>query len=100
MIPGAIGIASNVITAYLVQTTKRKAPVLFVVSLFPLAGAIGLYKIQPTGTAQNNHSLLAVYFILQVFQCITPIIFTWAFANTAGHTKKVSLLLPRNLCHC
>ncbi len=89
MIPGGIAIVSNIITAYLIQITKVKSPILFTVSLFPLAGAIGLYTIKHTGTAQNNRSLLAVYFILQVFQCITPIIFTWSFANTAGHTKKV-----------
>ena len=90
MIPGAIGIVSNLITAYVVQKTKRKSPVLFVASLFPLAAAVALYELPHTGTAENNRKLLAVYFILQVYQCITPIIFTWAFANTAGHTKKTT----------
>ena len=90
MIPGAIGIVSNLLTAFVVQKTKRKSPVLFVASLFPLAAAAALYKMPRTGTAENNRQLLAVYFILQVYQCITPIIFTWAFANTAGHTKKTT----------
>ena len=90
MIPGAISIVTNIVTAYLVMISKRKSPILFVASLFPLAAAVGLYKLPRTGTHTNNQSLLAVYFILQVYQCITPIIFTWAFANTAGHTKKTT----------
>lgn len=56
--------------------------------LFPLAGAASLYAL-PRGP-EHKSELLAVYFILQVFQCITPIIFSWAFANTAGHTKKTT----------
>jgi len=90
MIPGGIAIVTNILTAFLIMKTRYKSPILFVASLFPLAGAIGLARLPRTGTASSNHSLLAVFFILQVFQCITPIIFTWTFANTAGHTKKTT----------
>lgn len=68
--------------------TKRKMPTLLGASIFPLAAAAALYAM-PRGT-QYKQQLLAVYFILQVFQCITAIIFSWAFANTAGHTKKTT----------
>jgi uncharacterized membrane protein YciS (DUF1049 family) len=56
--------------------------------MFPLAGAASLYAL-PQGP-EHKSELLAVFFILQVFQCITPLIFSWAFANTAGHTKKTT----------
>lgn len=56
--------------------------------MFPLAGAAALHAL-PRGPEYKS-KLLAVYFILQVFQCITPIVFSWAFANTAGHTKKTT----------
>lgn len=75
MIPGAIGIVSNIIAAYLVTITKRKMPVLLGVTIFPLAGAAALYAL-PRGT-EWNRKLLAVYFILQIFQPITPIVFSW-----------------------
>lgn len=68
--------------------TKRKTPVLLVAVLFPLAGAAALFAL-PRGP-EHKSELLAVYFILQVFQCITPLVFSWAFANTAGHTKKTT----------
>ena len=103
MIPGAISIVVNILlvksafqavikltisSATAVVYSKRKTPVLLVALLFPLAGAASLYAL-PRGP-EHKSELLAVYFILQVFQCITPLIFSWAFANTAGHTKKTT----------
>jgi hypothetical protein len=32
----------------------------------------------------------AAYYILNCYQCVTAIIFSWSSANTAGHTKKTS----------
>jgi len=88
MIPGAIGIVANIITAYLVTITSRKSPVLIGVCVFPVAAAAAMYAM-PRGV-EYRQSLLAVYFILQVYQSITPVVFSWAFANTAGHTKKTA----------
>jgi predicted MFS family arabinose efflux permease len=88
MIPGAIGIVANIIAAYAVQNTKRKSPIILGILVFPIAGAAGLYAIPRE--ARYNNALLAVYFILQIFQPITPVIFSWTFANTAGHTKKTT----------
>jgi uncharacterized membrane protein YciS (DUF1049 family) len=75
-------------SATAVLYSKRKTPVLLVAIMFPLAAAAALYAL-PRG-AEYKSELLAVYFILQVYQCITPIVFSWAFANTAGHTKKTT----------
>jgi hypothetical protein len=86
MIPGAIGIVANITTAWIVTITTRKSPVLLGVCMFPLAAAAAMYAL-PRG-AEHRQQLLAVYFILQVYQSITPVIFSWCFANTAGHTKK------------
>ncbi|WWC96612.1 hypothetical protein V866_003482 [Kwoniella sp. B9012] len=88
MIPGAIGIVSNILSALAVTYTKRKFPVLLVASAFPLAAAAALFAL-PRG-AEHKSKLLGVYFILQVYQCISPIFFSWQFANTAGHTKKTT----------
>jgi len=86
MIPGGIHIVTNILAAYLVTISKRKMPVLLGVTCFPLAAAAALYAL-PRG-AEYRSQLLAVYFILQIFQPVTPILFSWTFANTAGHTKK------------
>jgi hypothetical protein len=86
MIPGGIHIVTNIIAAYLVTITKRKMPVLLGVTCFPLAAAAALYAL-PRGDEYRSQ-LLAVYFILQIFQPVTPVLFSWTFANTAGHTKK------------
>jgi cytochrome bd-type quinol oxidase subunit 1 len=75
MIPGAIGIIANLIAAYFVQQYKRKAPVLLAVLIFPVAAAAALYTLP---RADNNQELMAVYFILQIFQPLTPILFSWA----------------------
>jgi hypothetical protein len=63
-------------------------PVLLGVTCFPLAAAAALYAL-PRGDEYKSQ-LLAVYFILQVFQPVTPVLFSWTFANTAGHTKKTT----------
>jgi hypothetical protein len=88
MIPGGISIVTNIFAAYIVTITKRKMPVLLGVTCFPLAAAAALYAL-PRGDEYKSQ-LLAVYFILQVFQPVTPVLFSWTFANTAGHTKKTT----------
>lgn len=88
MIPGGIHIVTNIFAAYIVTITKRKLPVLLGVTCFPLGAAAALYAM-PRGDEYRSQ-LLAVYFILQCFQPVTPVLFSWTFANTAGHTKKTT----------
>ncbi|ORY27751.1 major facilitator superfamily domain-containing protein [Naematelia encephala] len=88
MIPGGIGIAVNILSALAMQYSKLKSPTLLIAAAFPLAAAAALYAL-PRGI-QYKHELLAVFFLLQVYQCITAIVFSWCFANTAGHTKKTT----------
>jgi len=68
------GTLADISAAYFAQRFKKKAPVLLVVLLFPVAAAAALYSLPREG---NNQELLAVYFILQVFQPITPLLFSW-----------------------
>lgn len=75
-------------SALAVQHSKRKFPVILIASAFPLAGAAAMFAL-PRGD-QYKSQLLAVYFLLTVYQCISPLYFSWAFANTAGHTKKTT----------
>jgi hypothetical protein len=90
MIPGAIGIAANIMcvgtpsvvgvqlmfsAAYCAQRFKVKGPVILGILIFPVAAAAALFAL-PRGPAYTNR-LLAVYFILQIFQPLTPLIFSW-----------------------
>lgn len=63
-------------SAAAVTRFKYKAPILLIVLCFPLAAAAALYAL-PRGDEYKS-KLLAVYFILQVFQCVSPIVFSWA----------------------
>lgn len=94
MIPGAIAIVANILAAFAVQTSKRKSPIILIILIFPVAAAAALYAL-PRGPEWTQR-LLAVYFILQIFQPITPIIFSWAFANTAGHTASLASKVSRS----
>lgn len=57
-------IVSSILAAYAVQVTKRKGPVLFGLTLFPLAGAGALYAL-PRG-AEHKHQLLGAYYVLSI----------------------------------
>jgi hypothetical protein len=75
MITGAIIIVANIITGWAIQYFKIKSAVIFVVTLFPLAGAAALYVL-PRGD-EYKHQLLAVFFIIQIMGCLSPCFFTW-----------------------
>jgi hypothetical protein len=52
--------------------------VLLVILIFPIAAAATLYAMpRDPDDFELNRQLLAVYFILQIFQPITPILFSW-----------------------
>ena len=62
--------------AYAAQRFKVKGPVILGILIFPVAAAAALYAM-PRGQQYTNQ-LLAIYFILQIFQPLTPLIFSWA----------------------
>lgn len=74
--------------AYAAQYFRKESPVIAGVLIFPVAAAAALWILPKTKDYASSN--LAVYFILQGFQPLTPLVFTWTFANTAGHTKKTT----------
>ncbi|KAG7442026.1 uncharacterized protein BT62DRAFT_1041159 [Guyanagaster necrorhizus] len=66
---------------------KLKWPVVFGLTLPPIAGASGLYKLG-RGTELRN-ALLGCYYVLSFRTGLQPMLHIWSSQNTAGHAKKL-----------
>ncbi|RAL09537.1 putative MFS transporter [Aspergillus homomorphus CBS 101889] len=83
---GAVQLVSTMGGAYLATLLKLKGPVIALLCLPAIAGCVMLLVIPHDG--HHNGALLAGYYIVSVYPGITPLIYTWSAANTAGETKK------------
>ncbi|CAL5867356.1 uncharacterized protein PFLUO_LOCUS1572 [Penicillium psychrofluorescens] len=83
---GAVQLVATMGGAWLATILKMKGPVLILLCLPPIAGCVMLLRIPH----DNMHKapLLAGYYIISVYPGITPLIYSWSAANTAGETKK------------
>ena len=88
-VPGAIAIIANILGAVIVMYCRRKFVVLIAVVLIAVTGFVALLVLPRTPEVAG--SLLAVYYVLQVYGACTSIIFYWSIANVAGHTKKACM---------
>ncbi|KAI9631709.1 major facilitator superfamily domain-containing protein [Dioszegia hungarica] len=82
---GAIGITGLLIGIYVTNRIKMRWPVLAVIVLFPIAGAIGLTQVPRT----QPNALMGCYYVAFVFSCIQPLLISWCNLNAAGTTKRV-----------
>ncbi|KAI5449351.1 hypothetical protein NCC49_004756 [Naganishia albida] len=64
---------------------KLRFPVVALVTLLPIAGAIGLLLVP----RDQSRSLLACYYIAMTLSVINPLLLSWGNLNAAGHTKRV-----------
>ncbi|KAJ5724076.1 hypothetical protein N7488_002111 [Penicillium malachiteum] len=83
---GAIQLIATMGGAWLATTWQKKGPVLALLCLPPIAGSVMILKI--THTVSHKVPLLIGYYIISVYPGITPLIYSWSAANTAGETKK------------
>lgn len=83
---GAITTIAALGGAYVATLLKKKAPVLACLSILPIAGCVMLLVL-PRGPTHKG-PLLGAYYIISVYPGITPLIYSWSAANTAGETKK------------
>ncbi|KAK2755731.1 hypothetical protein FQN54_005881 [Arachnomyces sp. PD_36] len=83
---GAVQLVATMGGAWLATVWKKKGPVLFLLSIPPIAGCVVLLRVPH----DNNHkaALLVGYYLISVYPGITPLIYSWSAANTAGETKK------------
>ncbi|KAJ5085404.1 hypothetical protein N7532_010175 [Penicillium argentinense] len=83
---GAVQLIATMGGAWLATAWKMKGPVLALLCLPPIAGCCMLLRI-PHDDAHKG-PLLVGYYIISVYPGITPLIYSWSAANTAGETKK------------
>ncbi|TFK64965.1 MFS general substrate transporter [Pluteus cervinus] len=83
----AFQIIVTIAAAYLSTKLKLKWPVIFALTLPPIAGAAALLKLGRGPEIRNE--LLVCYYVLSFFTALQPMLYTWSAQNTAGHTKKL-----------
>ncbi|KAG9094338.1 hypothetical protein FS749_012677 [Ceratobasidium sp. UAMH 11750] len=83
---GALQVIITLSSATIATKLKLKWPVLFFLTLPPIAGASALYMFGREVSLRNK--LLGCYYVLSFFTGIQPMINSWVSQNTAGHTKK------------
>ncbi|KAI0340252.1 MFS general substrate transporter [Trametopsis cervina] len=74
-------------SSYISVKTKLKGPVVFCLTLPPIAGASALLALGRGPELRNT--LLGCYYVLSFFTSLQPMLYTWSSQNTAGHTKKL-----------
>ncbi|WVW79035.1 hypothetical protein I302_100998 [Kwoniella bestiolae CBS 10118] len=82
---GAIGITALLISIYVTNRIKMRWPVIAVIVLFPIAGALSLTQVNHKKTG----GLMASYYVAYLFSAIQPLLISWCNLNAAGTTKRV-----------
>lgn len=83
---GAVQLVATMGGALVATKLRMKAPVLAFLSLPPIAGCVMLLFLPRSANAKAP--LLVAYYLISVYPGITPLIYSWSAANTAGDTKK------------
>jgi heme A synthase len=82
---GAIGITALLLSIYITNRIKLRWPVIAVIVLFPIAGAVGLTQVD----RHKPGGLMACYYVAYLFSAIQPLLISWCNLNAAGTTKRV-----------
>jgi len=82
---GAIGVIGLLTGIYVTNKIKLRWPVMVVITLFPIAGAIGLTQVPRSSPG----GLMACYYIAYLFSCIQSLLVSWCNLNAGGTTKRV-----------
>ncbi|KAG6916243.1 hypothetical protein DXG01_007740 [Tephrocybe rancida] len=83
---GALQVIVTIGAALVSMKIKLKWPVIFVLSLPPIAGASALMVLGRSPDLRNT--LLGCYYVLSFFTGLQPMLYTWSAQNTAGNTKR------------
>ncbi|TDZ16785.1 putative transporter [Colletotrichum orbiculare MAFF 240422] len=83
---GAVQLVATIGGSWIATRIHKKGPVIAALCLPPIAGCIML-MVLPT-TASQRAARLAGYYLISVYPGISPLIYSWSAANTAGDTKR------------
>lgn len=95
---GALQFIVILLASYLAQKCRLKGIVLATFMLPVVAGLAMLYVLPraKSGTSPDQGSLLAGYYLLAFLFGGNPLIVTWIVGNTAGTTKKSTMMALYN----
>ncbi|KAI5449361.1 hypothetical protein NCC49_004766 [Naganishia albida] len=93
---GAIQIVMLIFCIWLTNKIKMRFPVVAAMTLFPIAGAVGLLKVP----RDQPKSLLGCYYVALILGVLQPLMYSWANLNAAGHTKKVVTMAVAFVFQC
>ncbi|KAI0069712.1 MFS general substrate transporter [Panus rudis PR-1116 ss-1] len=94
----ALQVVVCILSALISTKLKLKWPVLFGLTLAPIAGASGLFVLGRDPALKNK--LLGCYYVLSVFIGLQPMLYSWGSQNTAGHTKKLCTTAVMFIAQC
>lgn len=83
---GAVQLLAILGGAFIATKTRLKSPVLVCLSIPPIIGCVILLYVKRG--PDNKGILLFAYYIISVYPGVTPLVYSFSAANTAGETKK------------
>jgi hypothetical protein len=83
---GAVQLIATLGAAWAATRWQAKTPILMALCIPPIIGLAVLLAIEHTPA--NRGPLLFGYYIISIYPAISPIIYSLAAQNTAGHTKR------------
>jgi hypothetical protein len=83
---GAVQLIATMGGAYVATKIHKKSFVLAGLSIAPIIGCVMLLAL-PRGPSHKG-PLLVAFYLISVYPGITPLVYSWSAANTAGETKK------------
>ncbi|KAL0936815.1 allantoate permease [Colletotrichum truncatum] len=83
---GAVQLIATVGGSWVATKIHKKGPVIAALCVPPIAGCVML-MVLPNTTGQRA-ARLAGYYLISVYPGISPLIYSWSAANTAGDTKR------------
>ncbi|KAK6213140.1 Major facilitator superfamily transporter [Colletotrichum higginsianum IMI 349063] len=82
---GFVQLVSTVGGSWIATKIHKKGPVIAGLCIPPIAGCVMLMVLP---TAGQQAARLTGYYLISVYPGITPLIYSWSAANTAGDTKR------------
>jgi MFS family permease len=81
---GAVQFIAIITSGIIATKIKKKGPVIIGLCIPAIIGCVMLLRVDRSQTGV----LLFGFYLLSVYPAITPLIFSWSAANTAGDTKR------------
>ncbi|KAK1579574.1 major facilitator superfamily transporter [Colletotrichum navitas] len=82
---GFVQLVSTVGGSWIATKIHKKGPVIAGLCVPPIVGCVVLLVLPTTG---QKAARLIGYYLISVYPGITPLIYSWSAANTAGDTKR------------